>query len=173
MCAFSKRWVYFTPVRNKFYVHPALILHPSYVPEKVSVKQKVVNKDDMPIRNKGMAEFYKQPAKGVKLKMTWRKLRSGVNGQRGVKAKLCKTNRCKIRAKLYTDIRCALLSKEWSMVDGPASAGSIDPYGLATKFRVSYKASHFFVIRSIVGLEGRVKGSSCHRIETWAFEWKG
>jgi hypothetical protein len=64
MCAFCKRWVYFTPARNTFYVHPALILHPSRVPEKVGVKQKVVNKDDIPIRNKGLAEFYKQPAKG-------------------------------------------------------------------------------------------------------------
>jgi hypothetical protein len=102
--------------------------------------------------------------KGVKLKMTGRKLRSGVNGQRGVKAKLRKTNRCTTRAKLYTDIRCALLPKEWSMVDGPASADSIDPYGLAMNLPVSYRASHSFVIRSVVGLEGRVKGSTCHQI---------
>jgi len=30
----------------------------------VGVKQNVVNKDDIPIRNKGLAEFYKQPANG-------------------------------------------------------------------------------------------------------------
>jgi len=95
--------------------------------------------------------------KDVKLKMTGRKLTSGVTGQRGVKAKLRKTNRCKARARLYTDIRCALLLKEWSMVDGPASAGSIDLYGLAMNLRVSYRASHFFVIRCIVALEGRAK----------------
>lgn len=58
--------------------------------------------------------------KGIRLKMTGRKLRSGINGQRGVKEKLRKT-----RARLYTDIRCAPLLKKWSMVDGPAYAGSI------------------------------------------------
>ena len=106
--------------------------------------------------------------KGVKLKITRCKLRSGVNGQRGVKAKLRKTNKCKTRAKLYTDIRCALLPKEWNMVDGPASAGSIDPNGLAMKLRVSYRASHFFVIWK----EGS-KVLPVIELQTSAFEWKG
>jgi hypothetical protein len=100
--------------------------------------------------------------------MTGRKLRSGVYGQRGVKVKLRKTNRCKTGARLYTDIRCALLPKEWSMVDRPASAGSVDLYGLAVNLGVSYRASHFFVIRSIA-----VKSSTYHELQTWAFEWKG
>jgi len=43
------------------------------------------------------------------------------------------------------------------MVDGPASAGSVDLYGLAMNLRVAYRASHFFVIRCSVALEGRVK----------------
>jgi hypothetical protein len=42
------------------------------------------------------------------------------------------------------------------MVDGPASAGPIDPHRLAMNLWVSYGASHFFVIQSTVGLEGRI-----------------
>jgi hypothetical protein len=102
--------------------------------------------------------------------MIGRKLRSGVNGQRGVKAKLRKTNRCKTRARLNTDIRCALLPKEWKYGGWTSFSMTLEPYGLAMNLLVSYRASHFFV-----GLGGRVKGCILPVIElqTWAFEWKG
>jgi len=76
----------------------------------------------------------------------------------------CKTNRRKTRAMLYTDIRCVLLPKEWSMVDGPASAGSIDLYGLAMNLQVSYRQSHFLVIRCNVSLRRKGQNSSNYRL---------
>jgi hypothetical protein len=72
--------------------------------------------------------------------MRERKIKIWCKLARGVKVKRRKINGCKTKAGLYTELRCTPPSKEWSMLDGPASAGSAGLYGLAMSLRALYRA---------------------------------
>ena len=53
----------------KFTVHPARVLRPGSIPEKVAANQKDVNQSDIPLRNNELKQMKINHPKGVKPKI--------------------------------------------------------------------------------------------------------